>query len=307
MRRAALALGLTFALLVGPARADDPGAEPIPVQPAAEIDPAPFTQALRLTVPASPSGVTRVLLGPAVLAAARADLGDVRVIDASRRQWPYVVRREGKREAIALAVSVTRPERGRSRHRLALEVGPAPIDALALRVDRAFYDRPYRLLAELADAPAPRAPVTLTAGRLARAAGAPEVAVIGFEPSRVAELALVIEDGDEAPLPITSAEAALWLPELRLVAPPGAYTLLTGDRRAAPPRYEIARLRDRVLSADAPLAELGPLGPSPLHRPPAPPDEGLPKSALWAVMALAIAALGWLALRLSRQEEAKGP
>jgi len=299
--RSALALPLSLALILLAAPAV---AEPLPQQPAAEIDPARFTHVAAVTIPPSPEGVARVRLGPALLAAARVDLSDVRLVDASSRQWPYVLRTESDREDLALGVELVRGERGRSRYALALPVSPAAVDVVTIRVDRAFFDRPYRLTGDAPPA-SPTDPVrslSLATGRLTRAAGGPEAVDIAFPRQRVTALTLLVEDGDEAPLPVTAARAGLPLAELRVVAPAGANTLLAGDPHAEPPRNEIARLRDRVLAAEAPAGVVGAALPNPRHRR-VEVGSGMQQTALWAVMGLAVVALAALTLRLSRREQ----
>ncbi|APR77247.1 Hypothetical protein A7982_02594 [Minicystis rosea] len=299
----AAALALLVSLIAAPALAG----EPLPQQPAAEIDPTRFTHAAPLTLPASAGGVARVRLGPDVLAAARADLADLRVVDSASRQWPYVLRTSVEREEVALRVDLAR-ERGRSRYTLALPVAPAAVETLTIRVDRAFFDRPYRLLGEASsDGSAdPSRSMTLASGRLSRAAGGPESIDIAFAPARLVSMILVVDDGDDAPLPLTSARATLPLAELRVVAPAGAYTLLAGDAGVEPPRYEMARLRDRILAAEAPAGVLGPLDYNPRHQRAAL-GSGAQQVALWAVMGLAVVVLVGLTLRLSRREQEHAP
>ena len=227
--RVSIAVAGVLSLIAAPAIAG----EPLPQQPAAEIDPARFTHAAPLAIPPSPDGVTRVRLGPAVLAAARADLADLRGVDAASRQWPYVRRPEAEREEVALRVELGRGERGRSRYLLALPVAPAAVDVITLRVDRAFFDRPYRLTGDIpGDGAAPIRAVVLASGRLGRVTGGPETLDIAFARTRVTSLTLVVDDGDAAPLPLTAARATLPLAEIRVVAPAGAYTLLAGDADA---------------------------------------------------------------------------
>ncbi len=114
---------------------------------------------------------------------------------------------------------------------------------------------------------------------------------------------LTVDDGDEAPLPLTAARAASPVADLYLVAPAGEYTLLAGDAAARPPRYEITQARDRVLAARAGDADLGALAPNPRHVPGHAGEAGsaVERIALWVVLALAVAALGALTLRLSRR------
>ena len=126
----------------------------------------------------------------------------------------------------------------------------------------------------------------------------------------VRALVLVIDDGDEAPLPIVSARAEAKVAELRLVAPAGAYTLLAGNRDAHAPRYELGETPDaraRVLGAPAGDAQVGAPAPNPRHKRPGGAAAGWEKEALWGVLTLAVIALGALTLRLSRKEQPPAP
>jgi hypothetical protein len=303
----------TIALLL--ALAAPPGgaasASPVPpAQPAAEIDASAFSHALRVTVPASPDGVARLALPAAVVAVAQADLADLRVVDEGSRQWPYILREEAAHEDVDLRVEVQRLEPGRSRYALALPVAPVPVDAVTLQIDREFYDRGYRLVGEPPGSGLGRTE-TLATGRLARPAGGPASLVIAFPRARVAKLALFVDDGDEAPLPIGAAKAGLPVAELRLVAPAGVYTLLVGNAEAHAPRYELARVRERVVEAAGVACEVGALEANPKYRTLARREEGdqggMAQRALWAVMALAVVGLGALTLRLSRKEQGGAP
>lgn len=275
-------------------------ADPLPQQPAAEIDPARFAQATPFTVPPSPEGVARLRVGPAVLAAARADLGDLRVVDAARRQWPYVIRAERYHEDLPLSVSRSQEDRGASRYTLAPATAPVPVDEVTLVIDRPFFDRSYRLFAETASGAFRRE--ALASGRLTRATGGPAEVTVPFLRQRVTAFALVVDDGDEAPLPLTQARASIPVAELWIVAPAGSYVLLAGDPDAEAPRYEIASIRERVLKAAAPACAAGTTGPNPQRRGRLDPGEGFEKTALWGVMGLAVVLLLTLTLRLSRRE-----
>jgi hypothetical protein len=295
-RRCAPLLALAAVALASPCRAGDPA---FAVLPAAELDAAPFSWAMPLAARPSPEGVTRFLLPPEVLAPSRADLADLRVVDGSSRQWPYLLREDAASPDRPLAVGAPRVEAGRSRYDLGLPVRPLVVDRLTVHVDRAIFDRAYTVTGE----PSPGATLLLARGRLVRAAGDPGEIAIPLSRSRVEKLALVVDDGDEAPLPIVAAHARVPLPELVLVAPAGAYTLLTGDPEARPPRYEIAGARDDVLAVRAGDAQAGPVAPNPRHR--APPErrpETMERWGIWGVMVLAVVALGALALRLARRE-----
>ncbi len=250
---------------------------------------------------ASAEGVSRVRLSPAVLSVARDDLADVRVVDAASRQWPFVIAPDAGHEPIDLRVVAERGEHGVSTFRLVPRVSPAVVEGLTLRIDRDTFDRSFRLLGE-PDGAGRR--VQLAGGRLTRArARDPAELTVPLSSARLAELTLVVDDGDEAPLPVAAAHAEAKTAELRLVAPPGDYTLLAGDPDARAPRYEIAAQRAQVLAAPAAFAEAGSLSPNAAHLPRLPGGEARDKLALWGVLALAVVALGALTLTLARREK----
>jgi len=83
------------------------------------------------------------------------------------------------------------------------------------------------------------------------------------------ELVLLITNGDSPPLPVTGARVERRPVELAFYArAPGAYHLLTGNRQARAPRYDLATLNlDFNLITNAAVA-LPPLADNPGYRPP---------------------------------------
>jgi hypothetical protein len=312
---------LLFALTTAPPRAAladltppaSSATEPPPdlravMRPAAVLDAGAFTHRIALSVRASPDGVSRLRLAPEVLALARPDLGDIRVVDPASRQWPYVIKAGAVQQLVDVTLAPPRLALGTSRYEILLPAWPAQIDELLIRVDREYLDRPYHLVGKPADARGPER--TLASGRIIRRMGEAAQATIPVPSVRVSELSLVIEDGDDAPLPLTRARAAFTVPDLLLVAPSGEYALLVGDPNAAPPRYDLARAREAILAATAGVIETGPLGPSPSYRVAAPEGNdrgGAEQLALWGALGLAVVVLAGLALRMARQEKAKPP
>ena len=316
---AALALAFTVTTTLPiPALAGPPGAvagsaaEPPPdlravMRPAAVLDPGAFTHRITLAVRASPEGVSRLRLTPEMLALARADLGDIRVVDTGSRQWPYIIKAGAVQQLVDVTFAPPVIERGTSRYAVQLSAWPAQIDELLIRVDREFLDRPYRLVGKSAGEGGPER--TIASGRIIRRVGEAAQASIPVPPVRSSELALVIEDGDDAPLSLPRARAAFTVPDLLLVAPSGEYAFLVGDPNATPPRYDLTRARDAILGATAGEIETGPLGLSPAHRVAVTENKegGAEQYALWGALALSVVVLAGLALRLARHEEGKPP
>lgn len=271
------------------------------MRPAAVLEAGPFSHRMALAVRASPEGLSRLRLTPELLALARPDLGDVRIVDASSRQWPYVVKEAAARLLLDVRLAASRAEQGTSRYAVGLPAGPTQVDELLIRVDPAYLDRPYRLVGKRIDGEER----TLRTGRITRRVGEPAEAALAVPSARVSELALVIEDGDEAPLALTEARAAFTVPDLLLVAPSGEYTLLVGDPGRGPPRYELSRFREAILAANAGAVELGPLGSNPAHRGLELASKGaLEGYVMWGALVLAAVVLAALALRLARREAA---
>ncbi len=290
----------------------DSAAEPPPdlravMRPAAVLDPGAFTHKIKLSVRASADGVSRLRLTPEVLSLARADLGDVRVVDGDSRQWPYIIKPDAVQQLVDITFAAPVLARGTSRYAVQLAAWPAQIDELLIRVDREYLDRPYHLVGEPAgESGAER---SIATGRIVRRVGEAAQASILVPAIRLRSLALVIEDGDDAPLSLARGRAAFTVPDLLLVAPSGEYALLVGDPNASPPKYDLARAREAIVGAAAGVIEIGPLGLSPTHRVSVSGNaEGGPEQlALWGALGLAVVVLAGLALRLARQEKGKPP
>ena len=144
----------------------------------------------------------------------------------------------------------------------------------------------------------------LAEGRLARSAGDPMPVVINFRSTRLNKLALTIDDGDDASLALRAFAARVPVPDVFVAAPAGSYTLLLGSRDTAAPSYELARVRDVVLSVAAGDAVAGPIEKNPgfsvaarITR-----GKGAQTTLLWAALIAAVVVLGGLTLRLVRQD-----
>jgi hypothetical protein len=157
---------------------------------------------------------------------------------------------------------------------------------------------------------------TLFAGRLARtvdsrAAPASSVRpiVLALDGSRLSELTLEVDEGDNAPLSLQAVHAVVRVPRVTFKAAPGEYRLLLGNREAAPPQYDLATLRQEVLSYSAVDAQAAAREANPLYRrfggdyfTDAPPT-----LLLWGTLLAAVIALLFLTTRVLRQPPASPP
>jgi hypothetical protein len=272
------------------------------MRPAAEIDRAAYSHRMALRVTEAPEGVSRARLSPAVLAVARADLADVRVVDESNRQWPYLLEPRASEAAVDLRVSPPSRRLRRSHFALAMPIAPLVIEELSFDIAADYVDRSFRIVGQVEGGGEEAAPVL--EGRFARRPGEPRAFVAKMPAMRLLSLEVSVDDGDDAPLELRGVTAKVSVPDLFVVAPVGSYTLLAGHAEASAPRYELAHARDLVVSVRAPVVEPGALEANPTYV--AKPPPGLLESyALWVVLGVAVVTLGALTLRLANTDAPK--
>jgi hypothetical protein len=258
-----------------------------------------------------------VTLGAEDLGVLRPDLGDLRLVDASDRQVPYVLFPDGGEERVALEVMKEEAaSEGRAVTRYVLATPPAvgekraplPLRGLELDLAEGFFDRPARLFVPVAGGGRRRSDEVLFAGRLSRAAGRREPVTIPLDGAYRGEMVLEIEEGDNAPLTLKAARGTLTVPRVALKARPGPLRLVLGNPEAGAPRYDIATLRREVVSYSAEPLRAGGLEPNPAFRRRAGDylRDAPPTMLLWGALGVAVVALLFLTARLVRPE-AGGP
>jgi len=241
----------------------------------------------------------------------RPDLGDLRIVDGSDRQVPYVLLPEANEDRVSLeVVRETGRTEGRAVSPYRLRTSPSlgearsllPMRRLELDLAEGFFDRPARLVVPAATGGRRRTDEVLFSGRLSRAAGRKDPVVMFLDGARRDEMVLEIEEGDNAPLTLSAVEAAVPVPRVALKAGPGPLRLLLGNAEAAAPRYDIDALRREVLSYSAEPLQAGGLEPNPAFRRRARDylRDAPPTLVLWGVLAAAVAALLFLTARLVR-------
>jgi len=286
----------------------NPAFDPAPalgfaMRPGPAVEARGFSHRMRLRAPKSAEGAVRLRLVPEVLAAARADRGDVRVVDAAGRQWPFLIEEGAARQEVQFQIEGPLREGGRSRFDLRAPASPIEVESIFINVKAEYLDRPYQMVGEMGAGR--RDP--LVSGTLSRRPGAPGAWIeVVFPKTRAGSFALIVDDGDDAPIDLEGAKASVAVPDLYLAAPAGDYTLLVGQPRAAAARYELARARDLVLSVSAEPIEAGSIEKNPEFAPP-PGESRTAQYALWAVLAIAAIALSALTLRLARREGEADP
>jgi uncharacterized protein DUF3999 len=238
------------------ARAGGDSAAPLPTA-GAPIDVASFRYAR--TVPLGSAGLTTLPLDAAVLA--HSALGDVRVATGEGHQVPYLLERLDEPLSVPLPalerMTSGRDPGSRSRYRVQLPYLGLPASRLVLHTDARVFERQVTL--EMLPSPeedprARRGPITISSATWRNAD--PDVTApaltLDLPPLSVGELSLVLDEGDNAPLPLR--KPTLLLPSYRLRFFRDAHTPLTllyGRSDLGPPRYDLALLAPRLLGAPA--------------------------------------------------------
>ena len=197
----------------------------------------------------------------------------MRVIDADGRQIPYLVERSSEPLSIELSLAKlsTRPgalgaaPASESVYRIGLPYAGLPSPRLVLSTSARVFKRPIhvarRARGRIRRRRDPWIETLGTATWVARQSGhAGARAGDGAAPSVDAkEVLLIVEEGDNTPLPIASARLLLPAYRMRLFREQGqALRLAYGRTDLAPPSYDLALLAPRVFGVSAVEVSPGP-------------------------------------------------
>lgn len=204
-------------------------------------------------------GLSVLVLDAEVLARS-SSLADVRIADPEGRQVPYLVERRD--EPMRLAVKL--PER-KVDGRTSIYAVDLPYERwpegtrLVLETKANVFERTVTLR-RAADSHRNRETSALETSAWSSAdPELPPPALSFGVPSGVGAIEIVVEEGDNAPLPIASAELLLPSSALRFHHPGSQLTLLYGNARESAPRYDIALLAPRLFGEPARELSLGPI------------------------------------------------
>jgi hypothetical protein len=264
---AAVALVL---LLAGSAAGQDGGGAPADapasaVGPGAPLDTSGFQYQRRL--PDGPTGLVTLRLDPAALAHSPGpgrNFADVRVVDDHDAQIPYVLEQLSEPLSLELPISGTTPrvpdlaERGpgtRSFYLITLPYEGLPQPVLSLETSEPIFLRSIELGIQ-------RDPdrrhktewfesLERTTWQHAIPGSPPPPLEISFPRQASRELLLIVEEGDNRPLPIRGARLRLPAWQLRFFRTAGPLRLLYGRADLAGPRYDVALLSPSVMSGPA--------------------------------------------------------
>jgi hypothetical protein len=288
-------------------------ASPLPgLSAGAPLDRRPFRY--RREIPPAPPGLAALLLDAAVLSRS-AELADLRIADGEGRQVPYLLERRDEPLALALPALARRPREGDppslSRYPIELPYPALPAARLVLTTPARVFERDVRLVEvrEIAGNPqdtrqSARQNDNFGERTMAQAswrhadpdAPAPEL-TLDLPSGLGTHLALLVEEGDNAPLPLTAPRLLLPANRLRFFMPPkGRLELLYGQPGLAPPRYDLSLLAPRLLGEAA--HEIA-LGTEPRQGPEADPA-ALEKKIFWGALVGAVLVLLLILARLLR-------
>jgi hypothetical protein len=250
-----------------PRTADENAVSPVPPLPTfgAPVDASTFR--FVRDIPAGDAGLIAVRLDEAALAHSNgvpSRFSDVRVIDADGRQIPYLVERSSEPLSIELSLAKlsTRPGAlGSSRasetvYRIGWPYAGLPSPRLVLSTSARVFKRPIRVAVEREPDRRRRDPWIETLGTttwMHAAQDTPAAALVMSLPAVDAtHVLLIVDEGDNTPLPIDGARLLLPADRMRLFREQGQpLRLAYGRTDLAAPSYDLALLAPRVFGVSA--------------------------------------------------------
>jgi hypothetical protein len=238
-------------------------------------------------LPSAPAGLTVLILDADVLAR-RCQVDDARIVTADDRQVPYVVEKRDEPLVLPLALTAVDGQRGMSVYRMKLPWATMPCGTrLVLHTSARVFERTITLR-RATDEQRGRTPETI-ASETWRAVD-PELPppALTFDVSNAGNGALevLVEEGDNAALPITKAEILLPSIALRFHHPGSPLFLLYGNQETSAPRYDLALLAPRLFAQRARELTLAPIAPSSNE-----PQEPGARKFFWIVIGIAAVVL----------------
>ena len=250
----------------------------------AAVDRDAFRVSRRL--PDAPPGLTVLLLDAHALAHSN-ELRDLRLADPEGRQVPYLIEHRAEPLAVKLALPARHASGSRSIYRIQLPYARLPGGTLMLTTGARVFEREVTVRQR-------RGGVISSATWRSSEPDLPPPALRLELPYPVPRtLELLVDEGDNAPLPVESVHLLLPSEALRFSHPGTPLFLLYGNPRAGAPRYDLSLLAPRLFAE--PARELS-LGPAPDVR--APDDDRAGRKLFWIGIVVAAVVLVAMLLRL---------
>lgn len=270
-------------------------------------------------IPSSATGLTSLALDAAVLAhskGAGGQFSDLRVLDASGRQIPYVMER--RQEPLTLPLTIERlteaPEGASSSSRgnqswytIRLPYERLPPGSIVIETNARVFQRSVSVMTRAQADPRQRgpalAPITSAAWVEAKPDVAPQPLSLDLGSLATREIFLAVNEGDNTPLPIERVSLVLPAYRVRFFRPEGGeLTLVYGRKDLNAPQYDLALLAPQVLSAAATEVAAEPEAGAPQ-----PTSQEVPLVSplvFWAALGIALAVLLGIIVRLLRAQPA---
>ena len=292
-----------------------PGSPPSPVglEPGSVLDETGFRYVRR--IPGAAAGLVALQLDSGVLANSagpQARFSDVRVLDAGNRQIPYLVERRDEPLEVPLTLAPTVdakaaelktvPGQQRSIYRVSLPHHRLLAFTLVLDTSARVFQRSVQVGFERPPDRRHRDAwfdVLLTSvwRHVDQQTAAPALSV-RLEGDDQRDLLVVVDEGDNAALPITGARLLLPSYRLRFYQPPDASLRLAyGRADLQPPRYDLALLAQQVMGSPARAAAAEPEAAEP---PASAAGSLLSQWMFWTFLGVAVLILIGLIARLAK-------
>ena len=232
----------------------------------AVVDADLFT--FRRAIPDGPPGLAALVLDAAVLAHSRGPdtrFADVRILDRSSRQVPYVIERRDEPMTIPLSLEPADPKAtelrpapggSRSNYFMRLPYANLPLSRVVIETSARVFQRTVQLAVERPSDRLHRAAwleviASATWTHADRNEPAPAL-MLPAELAKTTELWLSVDEGDNSALPLTGVRLLLPSYRLRFYQPAGAALRLAYGRGDLPaPRYDLALLAPQVMGVEA--------------------------------------------------------
>jgi hypothetical protein len=261
------------------------------------------------------AGLAALRLDAHVLANSRGPDGrfaDIRILDGSNRQVPYLIERRDEPLAIDLRITPAttlqaaelKPSQRQTRsvYALPLPYPNLPSGTIVIETSARVFQRTAWIGVDRApDRYRRDAWFDVKASKTWRHADEQTLGrplALGVRASSDTDLRLVIDEGDNTPLPITAARLLLPSYRLRFYHPGGPVRLVYGRQDLDTPRYDLALLAPQVMGAAA--GEIGAAAVSSAAG--ADQSPFISPRTFWIVLTIAVAVLLGLIVRLVRSQ-----
>jgi hypothetical protein len=266
-------------------------------QAGAPIDPRSFDYARE--IPAGEPGLNALTLDAAVLA--HSNLSDLRIAGEDNKQVPYLLEKmEEPLSSDLPALQKTRPPAGEQSVNQSWYHLPMPYaDLRSARLVLNTSARVFKRNVSLVEIEKERGRKRYFANREWNHISPDYPAqALTLELPNANEFMLVVDEGDNSPLPITSAKLLLPRYRVRFFRPAGKLTLYYGNEKLDAPQYDLALLAPRLVGA--PVAEIAALHPESQVDSAQKQNAKIETKVFWIILIVAVVILLALVFRLSR-------